>query len=114
MSKKSFLRWTQEYEPVRNAIFGGLLDGMIRMSELLQTRKNMPLEARLIGALLRGTSEANPLLHTTHQELAAEIDSAREVVSRVLQRYQKKGWLEMGRGWVRIIRRSELESHVCD
>ncbi|MDF2964379.1 MAG: Crp/Fnr family transcriptional regulator [Paenibacillus sp.] len=112
--KRSFLRWVQEHEPIRNAIFGGLFDGMLRMSELLQTKQSMPLEKRLAGALLRVTSEKQPLLRITHQELAAEIGSVREVVTRALQRYQRKGLLETGRGWVRIVHRSELEAHLGD
>jgi CRP/FNR family transcriptional regulator len=34
VAKSNFLRWVQQYEQIRNAIFGGLLDGMIRMGEL--------------------------------------------------------------------------------
>jgi CRP/FNR family transcriptional regulator len=112
--KSSFLRWVQEYELIRNAIFGSLLDGMLRMSELLQLRQSEPLDTRLARALLRVTSETQPLLYTTHHELASEIGSAREVVTRALQRYQRQGWVVTGRGWIRIAHRSELEALLSD
>lgn len=112
--KGSFLRWVTEHEPIRNAIFGGLLDGMIRMGGAAQSRETARLEPRLAGALLRLTTETQPLLHTTHRELAVEIGSAREVVSRALLRYQRKGWVETGRGWVRILNRGELEAQLGD
>lgn len=70
VSKSSFLRWVQEHEPIRHAIFGGLLDGMMRMSEFLQPKQTVPLDVRLAKALLRVTSDKQPLLHSTHQELA--------------------------------------------
>jgi CRP/FNR family transcriptional regulator len=114
VTKNSFLSWIQVHEPIRKAIFGGLLDGIIRMSELLQARQNIPLEVRLAKALLRVTSKKHPLLQTTHQELATEIQSSREVVTRALQRFQRKGWVETGRGWVRIVSRDMLEVHLGD
>ncbi|WP_051620355.1 Crp/Fnr family transcriptional regulator [Paenibacillus sp. UNC451MF] len=114
VSKSSFLSWIQVQPTIRNAIFGGLLDGMIRTSRMLQAKHNEPLEARLAKALLRTTTDTNPLLHITHQVLANEIGSAREVVSRVLKRYQEKGWVETGRGWVRVTNRGMLEAQLGD
>lgn len=114
VSKQSFLRWVQEYEPIRRTVFGSLLDGMMRLGEQLLTRQTKPLDVRLAEALLSSTSERQPLRRITHNELAAEIGSAREVVSRALRRYQRKGWVETGRGWVRITRRNDLEALIGD
>jgi CRP/FNR family transcriptional regulator, anaerobic regulatory protein len=114
LSKSSFLRWIQQYESIRNAIFGGLLDGTLRMSELLRGRQTMPLEARLAKAILRASSEEEPRLAVTHKELAAESGSVREVVSRTLLRFQRKGWIVTGRGWVEVTRRSDLEALLGD
>ncbi|GIP26712.1 Crp/Fnr family transcriptional regulator [Paenibacillus sp. J23TS9] len=108
--KSSFLRWVQEYELIRRTIFGGLLEGMLRMVDMLQEKQFMPLEMRLAKALLRVTTEDQPLLHTTHQELAEEIGSAREVVSRTLLRFKQNGWVQTGRGWVKIDQRTKLEA----
>ncbi|KIL42283.1 hypothetical protein SD70_01810 [Gordoniibacillus kamchatkensis] len=112
VSKRSFLRWVQEYSPVRSAVFGSLLENILRMDEQLQAMLSEPLDTRLAKALLRATSERRPLLYTTHHGLAAEIGSAREVVSRALQRFRRQGWVETGRGWVRVVRRSELEAQL--
>ncbi|WP_160499504.1 Crp/Fnr family transcriptional regulator [Paenibacillus dendrobii] len=112
--KSSFLRWVQEYEPIRTAIFGGLFEGMLRMVDMLQEKQRMPLEKRLVKALLRATAEGQPLIHATHQELADEIGTAREVVSRSLQRFKQYGWIETGRGWVRIDQRRRLEDQLGD
>jgi CRP/FNR family transcriptional regulator len=37
-------------------------------------------------------------LHTTHQEVANELGTAREVISRLLKQLEKKKWIELGRG----------------
>ncbi|MFC5402686.1 Crp/Fnr family transcriptional regulator [Cohnella soli] len=114
VTKRSFLRWVQEYELIRRTVFGNLLDGLMRLGEQLLTKQTKPLDFRLAEALLSSTSERQPLRRITHNELAAEIGTAREVVSRALHRYQQQGWVETGRGWVRITRRNELEALVGD
>lgn len=84
------------------------------MGEQLQARQTKSLGMRLAEALLSSTSEQQPLLRMTHYELASEIGTAREVVSRTLQRFQRQGWVETGRGWIRITRRTELEELFGD
>ncbi|WP_028609156.1 Crp/Fnr family transcriptional regulator [Paenibacillus harenae] len=114
VSKLSFLRWVQEYESIRKIVFGTLLEGILHMGEQFQARQTNPLAMRLAEALLSSTSEQQPLLRMTHYELASEVGTAREVVSRTLQRFQRQGWVETGRGWIRITRRSELEELFGD
>ena len=41
-------------------------------------------------------------LHTTHQEVANELGTAREVVSRLLKHLEKKKWIELGRNDIYI------------
>lgn len=97
VAKQSFLSWIQTHDKIRNAVFGSLLDSINRSSERYKKQREESLDSRLSRALLRMTSD-NRLLNVTHEELAAEICSAREVVSRVLARYRKRGWIETGRG----------------
>ncbi|WP_158606764.1 Crp/Fnr family transcriptional regulator [Paenibacillus ginsengarvi] len=114
VDKSSFLGWLQTHEAIRGAVFGGLLDGILRLSERTGGRRLPSLDARLAEALLRTTSKQKPRLEATHHELAVEIGSSREVVSRALLRYRQKGWIETGRGWCRIVRRQDLESLLGD
>jgi CRP/FNR family transcriptional regulator len=114
VAKESFLGWLQKHSEIRSAIFGGLLDGLLRISEQYEGRLSESLDVRLAKALLRASSERSLLLNRTHHELAAEIGSSREVVSRALQRYRQRRWIETGRGWIRIIRRDELKQLLGD
>ncbi|MCE2707659.1 MAG: Crp/Fnr family transcriptional regulator [Bacteroidota bacterium] len=41
-------------------------------------------------------------LHTTHQEVAKELGTSREVVSRLLKQVEKKKWIELGRNVIYI------------
>lgn len=45
----------------------------------------------------------NGVAHLTHQALADELGTAREVVSRLLNEFRKRGWIEPGRGQVKVL-----------
>ncbi|WP_037230340.1 Crp/Fnr family transcriptional regulator [Roseobacter sp. GAI101] len=44
---------------------------------------------------LQGTKS---VLHLTHQQLATELGTAREVVARQLKEFERRGWVSMSRG----------------
>ncbi|GAB5470153.1 MAG: Crp/Fnr family transcriptional regulator [Rhodospirillales bacterium] len=45
---------------------------------------------------------------TTHQQLAAELGTAREVISRQLAEFQRRDWVQVSRGLVRILQPDAL------
>jgi len=47
-------------------------------------------------------------LTLTHQELAAELGSAREVISRHLKRFEVYGWVSLSRGTVALLNLAAL------
>lgn len=51
-------------------------------------------------------------LHITHQELATELGSAREVISRQLKQFEQQGWVQLGRGTIRVDSLDALRAHV--
>jgi CRP/FNR family transcriptional regulator len=65
------------------------------------------LDVRLADRLLESTSD--DVLRVTHQMLAGDLGTAREVVSRTLNDFQKRGWIEQARGEIRIVSRDGLE-----
>ncbi len=63
----------------------------------------MNLEQRLISFLLDETADnGSDTLHMTHEQIAVNIGSAREVVSRTLKSLAARGWVELFRGGVRL------------
>jgi CRP/FNR family transcriptional regulator, anaerobic regulatory protein len=64
------------------------------------------LDARLAKLLLDSGSSS---IDRTHQLMADELGTAREVVSRQLKRFEQKGWVQLGRGHVEISNRIALE-----
>ncbi len=59
-----------------------------------------PIDLRLSKLLLAYNTKQ---INKTHQELASELGSAREVVSRHLKVFEAKGWILLRRGMIEII-----------
>lgn len=55
-----------------------------------------------LAAKLTELEDAEGAITMTHQELARELGTAREVVSRLLKEFERRGWLNLGRGRIQI------------
>ena len=69
------------------------------------------LPARLVDALL--TSQESGVVQTTHEQLAAEVGSSREAVSRLLKSWEQQGALSLSRGSIAITSRTGLMNLVA-
>jgi CRP/FNR family transcriptional regulator len=65
------------------------------------------LDIRLAHKLVELTDNEGKV-SSTHQKLAVELGTAREVVSRQLAEFQRRGWIEQSRGTIRLIDREPL------
>ena len=65
------------------------------------------VDIRLAQKLLQLQDDKHTL-RATHQQLAAELGTAREVVSRQLQEFQRRGWVELSRGEVLLLDEASL------
>ena len=63
--------------------------------------KHEPLKKRLVKFLMKGSGN---VVYTTHGELAFELDSAREVVSRKLKELEKEGYIKLERGKITVLK----------
>ena len=66
------------------------------------------MDVRLAARLLE-LADAEGIVRATHAVLATELGTAREVISRTLSEFQRRGWVEQARGEVRLVGRTGLE-----
>jgi CRP/FNR family transcriptional regulator len=80
------------------AAYGSRLTDMMMLVEEVAFRR---LDIRLAGLLLARADGAGQI-GATHQALAAELGSAREVVSRQLKEFERAGMVTLGRGRIAL------------
>ena len=73
----------------------------------------MSFDKRLAIFLLEESKKCNnDIIHLTHEEIAKNVGSAREVVSRMLKYFSKEGLVEVNRGGIKILDRVRLRKIV--
>ncbi len=79
--------------------YGARLTDLILLVEEVAFRR---IDVRLAGLLIQRAAGAGGLA-ITHQEIAVELGTAREVVSRQLKEFERRGWVALSRGRVTVV-----------
>jgi CRP/FNR family transcriptional regulator, anaerobic regulatory protein len=109
LPKPDFEQMMKNSEQFREFVlmsFGQRLTGLITLIEQVVLES---VDYRLAQYLLRH-ADADGFVSSTHESIAAEIGSAREVVSRHLKAFSNAGMVDAARGKVRVIDALALES----
>jgi CRP/FNR family transcriptional regulator len=88
-----------EHEPFRRYVFGLFAERMAELMALVEAVAFQRLDQRL-AALLLGKGR---IVRTTHQALADELGSVREIVSRLLKSFAERGLVSLSREQVEIV-----------
>ena len=92
-----FTQWLQT-PAFRDDVLGLFAERMADLTVLVDAVAFHKLDARLAAALLgRGQD-----LALTHQSLADELGTVREIITRLLRRFEREGWVELGRSIIQI------------
>lgn len=94
-----FNRLLSEHEPFRSYVFGLFADRIGDLIQLVEAIAFHRLDKRL-ASLLLGKGR---VIHTTHQALADELGSVREIVSRLLKSFAEQGLVSVGREQIEIV-----------
>lgn len=105
LTPAAFQRWT-EHEPFRRYVFGIFADRLADLMALAEAVAFQRLDQRLASALL-GHGAA---ILRTHQSLADELGTVREIVTRLLKRFERAGWIALGRERVDILNAQALRT----
>ena len=89
-------------------VFGGRIRDMIMLLEAVTTRN---VNIRLARWLLENRSPENTV-EVSHRELAFELGTAREVISRHLREFEKTSWVRLSRKNIEVIDNQSLHDLV--
>lgn len=107
LPQAGFQRLLAEEEAFRDFVLAAysrrLIDLLRVVDDVAFGRIDMRLAQRLVTL-----ADGNDEVSATHQDLASELGTAREVISRVLQDFQKRGMVEQSRGRIGLTDRDAL------
>lgn len=86
-------------EPFRDFVFSAYASRIADLLMLIEEVAFGRIDVRL-GAWLRQHMGVDGEIKATHQDLATELGTAREVVSRQLKEFERRGWVTLHRGRV--------------
>ena len=104
-----FREWVKRFDFWRDFVFDLLSQRLSTVMQIVDEVVFQRMDRRVASLMLnRGRSE-NPI-RITHQEIASELGSSREVISRLLEDFISEGSIHAGRGSIEILDFEALES----
>lgn len=100
-----FRRWL-ETPRFRDEVLGLFAERMADLTSLIEAVAFHKLDQRLARALLGHGQD----LTVTHQALADELGTVREMITRLLRRFEREGWVALSRERIQILNSAALRA----
>jgi CRP/FNR family transcriptional regulator len=108
----TFRSWMDRFDVWRSFVFGLLTQRLASVMEILDEVAFRRMDARVAALLLALARQQNPI-RLTHQQIASELGSSREVVSRLLEDFAQRGLVQIGRGTIEVLDAGGLEARAA-
>lgn len=108
----TFSDWMGRYDSWRNFVFNLNAQRLISVMEIVDEVAFQRMDRRIASLLLERAQGVNSVA-MTHQEIANELGSSREVVSRLLGDLAAREIIRLSRGVIEIINKEKLEAQLA-
>ena len=98
---KDFRELVAKYEEIRNFIFTAISQNFASLTELIKEVAFGKMDERLLDYLVEKSEQKK--LQATHQKIANDLGTSREVVSRLLKEFERKGTVRLSRNLIELI-----------
>ncbi len=105
-----FRGWFERSQFWRTYVFAQLAERLVDVIAITNEAVFRRLDCRIASYLLEAPADPRSGIRVTHQDLAAELGSSREVVSRILKSFEHAGLVRLGRGRIRLADRQGLSA----
>ena len=109
LPKSSFDQLVAEESSFREFVFAAYSRRLVDLLRVVDDVAFGRMDMRLAERLLTLAGPAREIV-ATHQEMANELGTAREVISRILNDFQKRGLIEQSRGRITLMDRPGLRA----
>ena len=106
-----FRSWVNRYDEWRTFVFDLLSQRLVMMMTIVDEVAFQRMDTRVAAFLLERGRHQNPI-PVTHQEIAAELGSSREVISRILESFGSQGLTRTTRGVIEILDYPSLKARA--
>ena len=96
-------------DALQKFLFSSMSERLFNIMDVVGTVAFRSVSSRLAEFLIKNSNMAKHPIYSTHFEIANEIGSAREVVSRLLKSMENDGVLKLGRGRIDILKFEDLK-----
>jgi CRP/FNR family transcriptional regulator len=107
-----FESWLARSPAWRQFVFDAMSRRLTSLMDTLDDVAFRRMDTRVASLLLERSKQGGPRVRITHQEIADELGSSREVVSRILEDLQARGLIGLSRGLVEVTMPALLENSV--
>lgn len=104
-----FRDWVRKYDLWRDFVFDLLSKRLSTVMEIVDEVVFQRMDRRVAALLSKRAESQNPI-RITHQEIASELGSSREVISRLLEDFISAGIVQLGRGSIEVMDIEALKS----
>lgn len=108
-SAEIFDKAISESKSLRNFIFNNYSHRLGNLLSLVGELAFESLDSRLCQCLIQQSNNTS-MVCKTHQQLAEELGSTREVISRQLKEFERLGWINLSRGQVELLQTDKLQN----
>jgi len=108
LPQQAFRRALDGSHGFREFVFAAYAERVTELLLLIDAISFGRVDQRLAAYLVEHTAKQD-MLALTHQDLARELGTAREVVSRLLKEFERRGIVQLARGRISVQRRDLLQ-----
>ncbi len=107
-----FRDWINRHDLWRSFVFQLIFQRITEIISKVEALAFQRVDERVAAFLLQSFhKEHRPVLRVTHSDIARELGTAREVVSRVLKTFEREKLVQLSRGRITIINHRDLQRH---
>jgi len=106
-----FSDWVRRYDPWREFVFDLFSQRLASVMEIVDEVAFQRMDRRVASFLLDRSQMQHPI-RITHQEIANEIGSSREVISRLLEDFAQRELVSLSRGQIEVLDIEGLKTYL--
>jgi CRP/FNR family transcriptional regulator len=103
-------QWLAESALWRDYVFGLVAHRMVDIISLVEEVVFRRMDQRIADYLVQQSTVSGMRIETTHQLMASDLGTSREVVSRILKDFESNGLIQVGRGFLEILDKPQLQT----